>query len=231
MSFFERSINWSALTKTQDIQPRTQQHLVQVYTTLATSLLFACFGTIFYLFFNVNRYIPIVASFASLIWLLVTPKQQVGTRVAILSLFSFLTGMHIGPLIDLVIDIDPAIVTSAFLGTVCIFVCFSASAYFASRRSYLFLGGFISSCLSMLVFLNFLNFFLGSLFIFNLGLYGGLFLFCCYIMFDTQLIIEKASSGNFDVVGDSLELFLDFVNIFVRLLIILAKDKKSNNKK
>jgi len=227
MTSFQREINWSALGKTSQIPARTQQHLVQVYTTLAGSLLFAALGTIFYLFFHVHRYIPIFASFASLFWLFMTPKEQVGTRVGILGLFSFLTGMHIGPLIDLIIDIDPAIITSAFLGTVCIFVCFSASAYFASRRSYLFLGGFISSALTTLIFLNFLNIFFGSLILFNISLYGGLLLFCAYIMFDTQLIIEKASSGTYDVVTDSLELFLDFINIFVRLLIILAKDKKN----
>jgi len=80
-----------------------------------------------------------------------------------------------------------------------------------------------------MMFLSFLNIFMRSTFIFNGLLYVGLVVFCGYVMFDTQLIIEKAALGNQDYVWDSLELFLDFVSIFVRLLIILSKDK--GNKK
>ncbi len=53
-------------------------------------------------------------------------------------------------------------------------------------------------------------------------LYFGLFLFCGFILFDTQLIVEKYNSGNTDYIWHSIDLFLDFVNIFRRLLVILA---------
>jgi FtsH-binding integral membrane protein len=136
-------------------------------------------------------------------------------------------------MLDTVIDIDPSIVTSAFLGTTCIFVCFSASAYFAERRSYLYLGGFLGSALSMLILVNFINVFARSAMLFNAQLYIGLMVFCGFIIFDTQLIIEKAANGSKDYIWDSLELFLDFINVFVRLLVILAKNsggKKKNNR-
>ncbi len=56
----------------------------------------------------------------------------------------------------------------------------------------------------------------------QIELYGGLFLFCGFILFDTQLIVEKCERGDNDYIWHSLDLFLDFVNIFCRLLIILA---------
>ena len=53
-------------------------------------------------------------------------------------------------------------------------------------------------------------------------LYFGLLLFCGFVLFDTQLIVEKFNHGNDDFIWHSLDLFLDFVNIFRRLLVILA---------
>ena len=57
-------------------------------------------------------------------------------------------------------------------------------------------------------------------------LYFGLLLFCGFVLFDTQLIVEKFNLGNDDFIWHSLDLFLDFVNIFRRLLIILASKVK-----
>jgi len=225
-STFRRDIQWNAIGKTSPISSRVQTHLTQVYTTLAISLFFAALGAVFFLRFQIAGLLPFLGSIGAIFWLSIVPKSELGKRTAILCTIAFLCGMNIGPLLQQVIQINPAIITSAFLGTVCIFACFSASAYFATRRSYLFLGGLLGSALSTMLLLNLLNIFMRSMFVFNMMLYLGLLVFCAYVMFDTQLIIEKASSGEYDVVWDSLELFLDFVNIFVRLVIILSKDNK-----
>jgi len=228
-AFGRRDINWAALGKTSSITPQIQKHLVNVYTTLAASILSAAIGSVVYLKTMMGGTMTFLIGIALIIWLSITPPQEIQKRTAILLGFSFFQGLSIGPLLLYSLNVDPTIVTSAFLGTVCIFVCFSASAYYAQRRSYLFLGGLLGSCLSTMMFLSFLNIFMRSTFIFNGLLYVGLVVFCGYVMFDTQLIIEKAALGNQDYVWDSLELFLDFVSIFVRLLIILSKDK--GNKK
>lgn len=57
---------------------------------------------------------------------------------------------------------------------------------------------------------------------FQFELYFGLVLFCGFILFDTQLIVEKFNSGNTDYIWHSIDLFLDFINIFRRLLVILT---------
>ena len=54
-------------------------------------------------------------------------------------------------------------------------------------------------------------------------LYGGLLLFCGFILYDTQLIIERRRRGDKDYVWHSLMLFVDFVDVFRHILVILMQ--------
>ena len=42
-------------------------------------------------------------------------------------------------------------------------------------------------------------------------------------MFDTQLIIRKAKNGDKDFIAHSLDLFIDFVQVFRKVLILLMQ--------
>ena len=54
-------------------------------------------------------------------------------------------------------------------------------------------------------------------------LYIGLAIFCGFIMFDTQVIIRKARNGDKDFIAHSLDLFIDFVQVFRKVLILLMQ--------
>jgi FtsH-binding integral membrane protein len=51
------------------------------------------------------------------------------------------------------------------------------------------------------------------------------------VIYDTQVMIERAASGSKDLVADAMQLYLDFIAIFVRILIILLENAKKDEKK
>merc|ERR1711913_158312 len=121
---------------------------------------------------------------------------------------------------------------SALMLTTMVFACFSGAALYAPDGKYLYLGGSLLSGLSTLLFLGFLNIFFRSQLLFQAHLYIGLAIFCGFIMFDTQVIIRKARNGDKDFIAHSLDLFIDFVQIFRKVLILLMqKDDRDNKKK
>jgi FtsH-binding integral membrane protein len=145
--------------------------------------------------------------------------------------FAFFEGVGIGPLINHVIDIDQQILVVAFLATAAVFVCFSLAAIFAKERSYLYLGGVLSSALAVMSLISLFNIFIRSHVIPWTLMYGGLIVFSLYVVYDTQLIIEKAKFGNYDYVNHSLVFFMDFASIFIRILIILTEKSRKKKKK
>ena len=66
-----------------------------------------------------------------------------------------------------------------------------------------------------------------SPFLMNLWLYGGLALFGGYVLYDTQLLMARARNQvNFDPINSSFALYMDAINIFIRLLMILSSNRK-----
>ncbi|CAI9284020.1 unnamed protein product [Lactuca saligna] len=106
----------------------------------------------------------------------------------------------------------------------------------ARRRVFLYLGGFLSSCFSILVWAGFASLIFGdSAALFIIQMYFGLLVFIGYVVVDTQEIIESAHLGNLDYVTDALLLSTDFIAIFVRILIITleysSEEKEKKEKK
>ena len=140
--------------------------------------------------------------------------------------FGVCKGAAIGSLVETALYMDPAIVTTAFLVTLVVFGCFAGAALFAKRRSYMYLGATLGSVMGWMCLASILNIFMRSSLINDALVYGGLLVFCAYVLFDTQLIIERAAGGDRDHQRAALTLFIDFAAIFVRVLIILMKMQK-----
>jgi len=230
-SFFQRDINWTAVGKSSALTPEIREHLSKVYTTLAIAVLTSAIGC--YVEMRTHMFAGILALLGVIgliVWMSMISRVQIAQRFIVLLGIAFLQGSLLGPMVERTINIDPSIVVTAFIGTTVIFACFTGMSLFAVRRSYLYLSGILSSGLSLMCMISFMNIFFRSAAAVNFQLYFGLMIFCGFIIFDTQLIIEKRFLGDKDFVGHALELFLDFVNVFVRLLAILSKNKQQEKK-
>lgn len=221
----------AAMLKFNDIDAHTQNHLVRVYGALAMTMLAAVVGTYAEIVYNVagaNYGLAGLCALGVSFWILVD-RSDIGkpSRVAKLGLFGFLDGVTLAPLIHLTLQVDPSILVTALLASVAVFVSFSLCALLSKRRSFLFLFGPLSSFISTMLWLRLINWFVPIPFMFSLELYGGLFAFMGYILLDTQVMIERRSQ---DFVMDALQLFVDLVAVFVRILIILLKNKGNEKK-
>eukprot|EP00741_Cyanophora_paradoxa_P009507 tig00001497_g9207.t1 len=221
-----------AVFSTKPLTEPVRAHLMRVYSTLAACLLSAALGSMSFVKFGFGGgAAAALGSLFSMLYLAFTPYmpgnvQQQQKRTLALMVMAFFHGSNLGPLILMSLYVDPMIIVTALIATTAIFVCFSGAAIYAKRREYLYLGGVLSSALMVMCITSLLNMFFRIRIIYEMELYAGLLIFCGYILFDSQLIIEKAFAGNHDEVSQALELFLDLVQIFVRILIILLKNKE-----
>lgn len=186
-----------------------------------------------YASFGLGGFGTTLLAIGAMIWLAATPNtaENLQQRTLLFHGFTFLKGASLGPLIDTVAFLAPGTVTTALVGTAIVFACFSISALTAKRRSWLFLVGGLSSAVSLLVMLSFFNLFFGMGATTSFQLYLGLMVFCGYVLVDTQVIMEKAIAGDTDHIQGAVTLFIDAVAIFVRLLIILAKNSGKNDRR
>ncbi|UJR23253.1 hypothetical protein I4U23_026273 [Adineta vaga] len=226
--------NFKTLLDFSTLQPRVQNHLKNVYTSLMGATFCATLG----IFLSMNGWLnyPRLAIFASMITSVWLSSMDFNARTqkqcfALMSATALFTGIYLSPLISLAIHVDPQIVMTAFLITTVIFVCFSLSALLTTKRTYLYLGGLLGTGTSILLVLSLMNIFARSQLIFNVNLYLGLAIACGYILFDTQLIVERANNGDMNYVKHALLLFIDMVDLFIRILIILMKNTENKQKK
>ena len=204
MNMFVRKINFDALFKFSHITLSTQQHLKKVYASFALCMLAAATGAYVHVVthFIQAGLLSALGCLGLMIWLMATPhshetKQK---RLGRLPGFPFLTGVGLGLALDLCIATNPSILPTAFLVPAMIFTCFTLSALCARYRNYLFLGGILISAMSLMLLSSLGNLFFGSIWLFQANLYVGLVVTCGFVLFDTQLIIEKAENGDKDYI-------------------------------
>jgi len=216
------------------IEKPVKVHLKNVYGTMGLALLACAIGGYVHLFTNFFS-AGLLSTFGSIglmIWLLASAPTpaNIAKRFSILMGFSFLTGVSLGPHLKHAIDLDPTIVPTAFLATSLIFACFSLCSLLCDDGRFLALGGTLMSGITWMLLLSLVYMFTGVQMLFTIHVYLGLGLMCGFVLYDTQMIIEKRRRGNDDFIGHTLDLFIDFIGIFRRLLVILS-DKKDNKRR
>lgn len=217
------------------LEAPVRTHLKSVYASLTMSILSATGGAYVHMYTNLLRGGGLIFGLLGLglaLALHATPDngKNRGQRLGMLLGFAFLTGLGTGPLLDMAVRINPSIVPNAFMLASVIFAAFSGAAMFAPDGQYLALGGTLISALSALFWLSLANLFFQSAMIFQAYIWISLLVFCGFVVYDTQLIVEKARRGDKDFIAHSLDLFIDFVQLFRKIMILLMQKEERNNR-
>merc|ERR1712146_732965 len=153
-------------------------------------------------------------------------------RMGYMWALAFFLGFLVGPAMHHIADIHPSILINAVAITSIMFACFSAISLYSKQRSYLFLGGIISSMLSCMFWWR-----LGG-WLFGYSVYGmpyllcSLFVACIYIVYDTQMIVFKCEQYNVrDVPTDTMTLFMDLFDLFIKIVQLLLEMQENEKKK
>ncbi|XP_057775594.1 bax inhibitor 1-like [Salvia miltiorrhiza] len=217
--------SYDSLKNFRQISPVVQTHLKKVYLSLCCALLASAVGVYLHILWNVGGILTNLGWLGCGFWLLATPFHQEQKKNSLLMAAALLKGVSCGPLVQLAIELDPSIVVGTFIGCSLVYGFFYEAAMLARRREYLYLGGLLSSGLSILLWLRFTSsIFRGSMALFKFELYLGLLAVVGCIVVDTQDIIEKARLGDLNYVNHALTLFGDFYDVFVRVQIIMLKN-------
>lgn len=213
-----------------NLSPRVQSHLQQVYLTLAVALAISTLGVCFSALTGFGQGLGILGFMISVPWMLATPARPdtLTKRRSLFGAAALSQGLLLAPLVRTALAVHPGVLVTAFGGTAAVFACFSAAALLSPRRQYLYLGGLLSSILSTFFLMRMATWvFGGSALLFQAELYIGLVVFAGYVVYDTQVIVERCEAGVPDTLRDALDLFVDFAAIFVRLLVILLRNAEA----
>ena len=197
----------------------------QTYQLFAASLLAASVGA------YVGLYSSLGATVAGNYWLFVIlelgllvglmfAKRKAGLNLILLFAFTFVSGLTLTPILGRTFAMSggAAIVAQAFTLTT---VAFGGLSVFAmnTKRDFTTWGKMLFITLIVLLVAMLLNlFFKSPIFQVALSCVSAV-LFSAYILYDTQNIIR----GNYETpIEGAVDLYLDFVNLFVSLLRILG---------
>ncbi|KPI86029.1 hypothetical protein ABL78_4898 [Leptomonas seymouri] len=222
-------MNWSGSSsgggsQADSLTPYVRQHLARVYTLLGAACLTAGLGSFLMVATPLGRAIPfwfpMIGGFVPLLWLSFAPPANPSLKLALFFSFALLEGMGLAPLV--LATSMKGVLTTSILLTAAVFGGFSAAAYLAPRASMVAWQGPLFGALIGMVAISVLNIFYPTAIAHSIILYGGLALFSIMVSVDTQAMIERARCGAGDHVQDALQMFLNVINIFVRIAQIMG---------
>ena len=138
----------STIFSFKDVSPKTQDHLTKVYTLLLTSAVVCALGMYVNATFIIDGFLKqMMAMIASMYLAYQTQNRRNSEdhRKGYLAGLAFMMGFIVGPALHYLMEVEPRIVMQAVSYTAGAFISFSAISLFSKRRSYLFLGGIITT--------------------------------------------------------------------------------------
>jgi hypothetical protein len=198
------------------------EFLPSVLRTFALSLAIAFLGTMAGVFVPQGLFIPIVILEFVMIMSAFLFRRKKAISYSFLYIFTFISGITMFPIVNhYLTTVGGNVVVMAFASTT---VVFTGVAIYAtkSKRNFSFLGGFLLAALLALVAISIFNIFspLGSTAMLAYSFIGVL-VFSGYVLFDFNRMKHHGVRAE-EVPLMALNLYLDFINLFISILRILG---------
>lgn len=201
---------------------RSTEFLPSVLRTFALSLAIAFLGTMAGVFVPAGLFMPLMILEFVMIMAAFLFRRKKAISYSFLYIFTFISGITLYPIVAYYLATSGAnVVVMAFASTT---VVFTGVAIYAtkSKQNFSFLGGFLLAALLALVAIGIFNMF------FPLGSTGmlaysfiGVLVFSGYVLFDFSRMKHHGVRAE-EVPLMALNLYLDFINLFISLLRILG---------
>lgn len=220
----------SAAEEVRRRERELSDHLEHVYLCLLSVAVTATIGcSIFYCGCFQFGFISSLMSFVLIIALHYLPDngKNFWLRYFLLAMFGLCAGQLIGPLMRYVGTVSPRLITAALVGSTVIFLTFSITACYSAPGKYLFLSGILTAACNIITVANLANLFFKSYWIHYVQTHCSVAVMAGFILYDTQIIIEKFQSGDRDSINHSLDLFFVTLNLLRKVLILLAERRKT----
>ncbi|MGC9310175.1 MAG: Bax inhibitor-1/YccA family protein, partial [Candidatus Aenigmatarchaeota archaeon] len=160
----------------------------------------------------------VIVSFA-LIFILYSGKRS----LPLLYLFTFIMGAIISPILGVAIVVGPELILEAFAITSIVFIALTAYGL-TTKRDFSFLGGILFTLLLIVIIISVTSIFIAlPINALWLDVFVAL-LFAGFVLYDMSNIRRRYS--NDDYIPAVVSLYIDFINLFVRILSILIRLKQ-----
>ena len=196
----------------------------QVYSLLCGSL----FVTVLSGFICTQESVlPIISGLTPLLWIgeivciiiLSFSRRVTGLNLLIFALFAALTGAGLGPLLLMLSIKSPGLPMAAATLTLGVFGGLSLYAL-TSRKDFSYLGGMLFAGVIGLIIVGLLLMFFNVPFLSSLYSLAGVLIFSGFVLYDTSQIMHRLQP-NEAIIG-AIELYLDFLNLFLFILRLLS---------
>ncbi|VDL64258.1 unnamed protein product [Hymenolepis diminuta] len=217
----------NVLFRFNDIDKNVQIHLKNVYSLLSIGLIVATIGSYI---FTASTLVQLLLLHVVYIMFTEHTESRIWNRMMAFVIFTFSSGIGLGPLVKFALHVNPSTLPAALLGTAIIFVAFTFAALLTRKRVLFYLGGILGTAIGVISTFSLMNLFIRSSALFNAELYLSFLIFCGFVVYDTQLIVLKRQLGDTDFVRHALDLFVDVIELFRHLLIILNSKRERNER-
>ncbi len=140
-------------------------------------------------------------------------------------LYTTWIGLTSASLVPVLATFNTPIIEQALLSTSITVGSLGLVAYNAPSQAFLNLGGPLAVGLGGLIGTSIIQSFNPGLEVLDLvRIYGGAGIFSLFILYDVQMILERAKSEiKFDPINRSIDVYLDALNLFLKFLEIYAR--------